>query len=122
MAIYDFRCKMCERIEVDVVLPMTHTREDRPHCHGLPMETHITTAPMVHWKDYDVNYVPVSVKNAPPITSRKQEKEFMKKHDLVHADFDPPTREEELATVAETKRSIAAITPGTEAARSLDII
>lgn len=109
MAVYDFKCGFCGDIKEDVILPMTHVREDRPACCGFFMETYITTAPTIHWKDYDVNYTPVSVKNAEPITSRRQEREFMKRHDLVHADFTPPSPEEDAAKIAEIKKSIEAI-------------
>lgn len=109
MAVYDFKCGFCGNIKQDVVLPMTHVEADRPACCGFHMATYITTPPMVHWKDYDVNYKPISVKNAEPITSRKQEREFLKRHDLVHADFTPPTPSEEAKERAAAQKSIEAI-------------
>lgn len=122
MAIYDFKCGFCGLIERDVVLPMSHTERDRPSCCGFRMTTHITSAPMVHWKDYEVRYRPVSVPGAAPITSRREEREFMKRHDLVHYDEvcgAPPTQAEQAATHAEMVDSIEKITPSGEIAAQL---
>ena len=121
MAIYDFKCKKCGHITEDVVMPMTHEKDDLPwHCEER-MSYHITSAPMVHWKDYDLpdgGFIAHSHPDRPVITSVKQNKDFMERNNLLDANevFKPPTREEDQAIVAEMQGSIDAISP-TEAQR-----
>ena len=117
MARYDFRCAECERIERDVLLPITHT--EKPKCCGREMYYHITQAPMISWTDPVIE--PFRNPAAPRgdkdevIMTTKQRKEFMKKNDLVDAnDFKPPSNEEQTAEVAKMKKSIEAITPTQE--------
>jgi hypothetical protein len=116
MAIYDFKCKQCGLIIEDVIMPMTHEKEDLPfHCEER-MRYHITSVPMVHWKDYDLpdgGFVAHSHPDRPVITSKKQNKDFMERNNLIDANevFSPPTREEEVKERADVQKSIAAITP-----------
>jgi hypothetical protein len=116
MAIYDFKCMICGKMENDYFLPMTHADDDRPVCCEQHMRYHITSAPFVHWKDYDLpdgGFKAVSVPNGPMITTKKQNEEFMKRHNLLDANevFSPPTEAEEYMIRREMQDSIDAITP-----------
>ena len=124
MAIYDFRCPECGKIAENVILPMTHTVNDRPQCHG-QMETHITAAPLVHWKDYqlpDGGFRAYSMPGAPVITSLKENKELMKRHNLIDGNDlgTPPTKAEQMAQHHENVLpSIDKITPTVRQAAEL---
>jgi hypothetical protein len=86
------------------------------------MNYYITSVPMVMWKDPIIEpFKPVATANAPVITTTRQHRDYMKRNDLVDANelFTPPTREEEMAAVAEAQESIAAITPTAEQKQQL---
>lgn len=122
MAIYDFKCGKCQRLKVDVVMPISHRSSERPMCCDQLMNYYITSVPMVMWKDPIIEpFKPVATANAPVITTTRQHRDYMKRNDLVDANelFTPPTREEEMAAVAEAQESIAAITPTAEQKQQL---
>lgn len=124
MPTYDFKCKECGHIEEDVIMPITHQREDLPfHCSGR-MQYHITSAPMVSWIDPVIepfrNPAAKRGDKDAVITSQKQRREFMEKNNLVDAnDFKPPTHQEQAETHAKTLKSIEAVTPTKEQADQL---
>ena len=124
MPTYDFKCKDCGHIEEDVIMPITHQREDLPfHCSGR-MQYHITSPPMVSWIDPVIepfrNPAAKRGDKDAVITSTKQRREFMEKNNLIDAnDFKPPTHQEQAETHAETLKSIEAVTPTKEQADQL---
>ena len=127
MAVYDFKCGFCGDVRKDVVLPMTHTQNDRPACCGFRMDVFITAAPMVHWKHYEFEnggFKTISAKRGENevITTHRQHENYLKKHDLRVAEAPPPTVEQDARTRAEIQASIDAITPSPEVARQLDIV
>jgi hypothetical protein len=114
-------------MEENFYLPITHEEEDRPQCCGETMRQHFTKVPTIHWKDYDLpngGFRPTSVPNAPVITSLKQNREFMKEHDLIDANevFTPPTQEEQMETHREVMESIDKISLSDDEARKHDIV
>jgi hypothetical protein len=116
MAIYDFRCKKCNSVVLDKHLPIAHLPMDLPLCCNEHMTYYITKAPMVHWKDYDLpggGFIPTSTRNAPPITTLKQNQEYMKRNNLIDANqlFKPPTQSEESKERATMQATIDQITP-----------
>ena len=113
---YDFKCKGCGKLKLDVHLPIAHMPIDLPKCCDGHMEYFITSAPMVHWKDYDLpdgGFKSVATPGREVITSMKQKREYMKRNDLLDANdiVKPPTADEERKTRAEVQASIDAITP-----------
>jgi hypothetical protein len=71
---------------IDKVLSIMHTEQDRPMCCGQHMKTHISVPPMIHWVDPIIEpFKHVAVQSDEVITSKRQNKEFMKRHDLVYA-------------------------------------
>jgi hypothetical protein len=117
MAIYDFKCDKCGMHRIDVTLPITHKSEDIPKCCGMTMGYFITSAPMVHWKDPQIQpFKPVATPNAPVIHSMREHREYMKRNDLIDANelYVPPTRSEEITEVKKMMESIDAITPNAE--------
>jgi hypothetical protein len=123
--IYDFRCKTCGVIREDVVLPIRHTVDERPKCCGATMPMYFSTFPMVQFKAYELEgggFVAHGIEGRPVITSLKQRKELMARHDLVDAnDFGPPP--DKMADVKHyhevIKPSIDAITPSNEVLREM---
>lgn len=116
MPTYDFRCKKCHEMVLDKILPIAHLPVDLPMCCDEHMTYYITSAPFVHWKDYDLpggGFKAVSVRDGPVITTKKQNEEFMKRNNLLDANevFSPPTQEEEKRIRAEAQGTIDAITP-----------
>lgn len=116
MPTYDFKCKKCESVTEDVLLRITHTHADKPQCCGEPMGYHITSAPLVHWIDPVIApFKHVAVKSDEVITTTRQNREFMKRHDLVDVnDVKPPSHEENQKTLQEINKSIEKITPTVE--------
>ena len=116
MPTYDFKCSKCGQIDENIIMPITHQKEDLPwHC-GQRMSYHITQAPMVSWTDPVIepfrNPAAKRGDKDAVITSTKQRREFMEKNNLVDAnDFKPPTRQEQAETHAKTLKSIEAVTP-----------
>lgn len=116
MPTYDFKCRECGEERLNVLLRITHDDADKPHCCGEPMAHHITTVPMVHWADPIIEpFRAVATKDMPVITTSRQNREYMKRHDLVDANevAKPPTQEEYEKTKKEIDDSIKAITPTT---------
>lgn len=117
MAIYDFKCKECDHVEENVIMPITHHSNDRPVCCGTLMEYYITSVPMVMWTDPIIEpFKPIATKDAPVINSMRQHREYMKRNDLVDANdlYAPPTHTEQQRAREEAKESIDAITPTAE--------
>jgi hypothetical protein len=86
------------------------------------MKYHITTPPMVHWKDPIIDaFRPIATKNAPVINSQRENREYMARHDLVDAnDFGPPpTQKEQMEEAGKMQESINAISPTAEQAARL---
>jgi hypothetical protein len=125
MAIYDFKCHECGTIEENVILPIAHVVEDRPRCCDEPMLTHITQSPLVHWKDYilpDGGFKAYSMPGAPVITSLKENRELMERHNLIDGNDlgTPPTKAEQMAEHNEkVLPSIGKITPTAQQAAQL---
>ena len=116
---YDFRCSECGEMRQNVLLRITHDDCDKPHCCDKPMDYHITTPPLVHWVDPVIEpFRAVATKDMPVISTTRQNREYMKRHDLVDANeiAKPPTKEEHAKTKKAIKKSIEAITPSKEVA------
>lgn len=101
MAIYDFKCTTCKKMIMNKVLPITHVPTDLPMCCDRRMGYHITKAPMVHYKDYqlpDGGFKAHGVVGAPVVTSMKQRKDMMDRHGLIDANEfgPPPTMEDQI--------------------------
>ena len=117
MAIYDFKCSACQKIDVDVSLPISHVKGDLPSCCGHKMNYYITSPPSVIWKDPTIDaFRPIATPNAPLITSTKQNREYMARNDLVDANdhFAPPTHKEQMLAREEARESIEAISGNTQ--------
>jgi hypothetical protein len=115
---YDFKCPECGHIEENVLMRITHQREDLPfHCMSR-MSYHITSAPMVHWEDPNIEpFRSIADKDRTLISTSRQRKEYMKKHDLVDGNEvvgKPPTKQDDLAVQEQVRKSIEAITPTVE--------
>jgi len=97
---YDFKCKKCQKIKVDVILPITHVETDRPKCCGEISSVHISVPPMVHWVDPMIEpFRAIATKDRPVITTAKQNREYMARHDLVDANEvvgKPPSKAEQM--------------------------
>ena len=124
MPTYDFKCKKCGQIDENIIMPITHQKEDLPwHC-GERMQYHITQAPMVSWTDPVIEPFrnPAAKRNDKDavITSQKQRREFMAKNNLVDAnDFKPPTHEEQAETHAKVVKTIEDVTPTKQQAEQM---
>ena len=112
---YDFKCRTCGTIREDVILSIKHTPVDRPFCCKVPMATHISTPPMVHWVDPVIEpFRAIATKDQPVITTTKQNREYMARNGLVDANEvvgPPPTHLDDERVHAEVQESIKAITP-----------
>lgn len=117
MAVYDFKCPSCDHILENVVLGMNHEDDDHPACYqcGEHYEHYFTTAPMAYCEAEleGGGFIAHSMKGKPLITSRRQNREMMKRHGLAPAQdyFNPPTHAEQKQTRAEAMETIHAITP-----------
>ena len=114
MPIYDFKCDNCEKITTDVMLGIMHKPTEVPVCCEQPMNYYITTPPMVHWKDPVIEpFRSIATKDKPVITTTRQKREYMARHDLIDANDlgTPPSHEDQEKTVAEMQQTIDAITP-----------
>lgn len=114
MAVYDFKCDICDTISRDVVLPMTHVIGDKPECCGIYMNYYITSPPQVLWRDGDLpDGSFIAGKDRRRITTRKDRREFMAENDLIDSNdlITPPSHEEQMDTHADVMKSVAAITP-----------
>ena len=115
MPTYDFKCPACKAIKTDVILSIRHEDSDHPVCcFGEPMDHHITVAPMVHWKDYDLPDGGFkAAHDGTVITTRKQNLEYMERHGLQDANevYEKPTYESEQRERAESQAAIDNITP-----------
>jgi hypothetical protein len=104
-------------MKIDVIMSIGHVKGDIPKCCGETMSYHITSVPMVLWTDPIIEpFKPIATKDAPVITTTKQNREYMARNHLVDANdlFEPPTREEELETNRKAQESISSITPTAE--------
>lgn len=112
MAIYDFKCMKCQSMVVDLIMPITHLASAVPRCCDQFMAYHISSPPMVLWKDPNIEaFRHVAVKDSPLITSTKQNREFMARNNLVDANetFALPTAHEEKMAREASQESIDAI-------------
>lgn len=119
MPVYDFKCKTCGNMSIDVVLPITHTKDQAPRCCGDRMGYHISSVPSVLWKDPNIEpFRAVATPDRPVITSTRQHREYMARNNLVDANdlFDAPTQESERETLRQINESIEAITPSGQVA------
>jgi hypothetical protein len=117
VAVYDFRCGECGTVKRDIVLPITHRNSELPRCCDKGMNYHITSVPQVVWKDPQIEPFRFSaVPGNPLVTTTKQRRELMERHDLVDANdmYPPPTQVEQMAENAEALESVKAITPTAE--------
>ena len=117
MPTYDFKCKKCGSMRENVLLRITHDDADKPCCCDQAMDYHITTPPMVTWKDPQIEpFRAVGIPGKPIVTSTKQNRELMARHDLVDANDlgPPPTYKDDLKVAADVEKSINAITPDAE--------
>ena len=113
---YDFKCSECGEVRLDKHLPIAHLPMDLPKCCGDKMDYYITSAPMVHWKDYDLpdgGFKSVATPGREVITSLKEKREYMKRNNLLDANevMQPPTKTEEQQERLSAQASIDAITP-----------
>jgi hypothetical protein len=113
MPTYDFKCKKCSKEIKNVLLRITHDEADRPCCCGETMGQHFTVPPMVHWVDPQIEpFRAVGIPGQPVVTSTKQNRELMARHDLVDAnDIKPPTHQDDIDNQKAVEESIKAITP-----------
>ena len=114
--IYDFKCAYCQKIEEDVILPITHVDEEHPDCCGRGMQHHISKAPSVQWRDpmlLNGGFVAHSMPGKPVITSQRQNREMMKRHNLIDANDlgPPPTKAEQMAQHHKDQAQIAEFEP-----------
>jgi hypothetical protein len=117
MPTYDFKCRRCGFLRENVLLRITHDDADKPCCCGDAMEYHISTPPLVHWVDPQIEaFRAVGVPGKPVVTSTRQNRELMARHDLVDAnDLGPaPTYQDDLETNKKVQESIKAISPTAE--------
>jgi len=116
MPVYDFKCGVCKTMKQNVVLPITHVEEDRPKCCDQIMGQHFTVPPQVHWVDPVIEpFRHVATPDRPVITTTRQNREYMKRNNLVDMnDVGPPTDEEHSKTLKEINESIEKITPKKE--------
>lgn len=122
MSIYDFKCKKCDRIREDVALPISHRSSDRPMCCDTLMNYYITSAPMVTWKDPQIEPFRFgAVKGAPIVTSTRQRRDLMERNDLIDANdlYKPPSHRDKMEANAAAQESIDSITPDAQQAEQL---
>ena len=115
--LFDFKCPACGAIDVDVVLSINHNKSDHPVCcFGEPMRKYFTTFPGVHMRDYVFDEPFKAGKGGTVISGAKENREFMKRHDLMDANDlgPPPTYEEGQESIRLAQESIDAITPTKE--------
>lgn len=116
MAVYDFKCPECNHIKEDVVMSIKHEDHEHPECCGVQMDHYITIPPMVRFRDAefkDGGFIAHSIAGKPVITSRRQNREMMKRHNLIDANDlgPPPTKADQMKEHAKTQQTIADITP-----------
>jgi hypothetical protein len=114
MAIYDFKCSKCERIDEDVILSITHLNSELPLCCDTIMGYHITKPPSVHWVDPVIEpFRSIATKDKPIISTTKERREYMARNDLLDANdvCEPPSDAQQKQAREEMQDSIDAITP-----------
>ena len=99
--IYDFKCIACGEIKENVILPITHEDDEHPSCCHEPMRHYMTKAPSIRWRDpmlLDGGFIAHSMPGKPVITSQAQNREMMKRHNLVDANDlgTPPTKQQQM--------------------------
>ena len=125
MAVYDFKCGECGSVQSNVVLKISHRPEDKPVCCNAPMNYYITKAPMVRFRDYELKdggFRAVGIPGRPVVTSLKQNRELMRRHDLLDANEligTPPTHLDQEHEAQELQKTIDAITPNEQQKRQL---
>lgn len=114
---YDFKCGECDHVVENKILRITHSDSDIPkHC-GQTMGYHITQAPSVVWVDPIIEpFRAIATKDRPVISSTRENREYMARNGLIDANElgPPPTKAEQMETVAKMQESISAITPDAE--------
>ena len=97
--------------------------DEKPQCCDEAMNYHITTPPLVHWVDPVIEpFRAIATKDMPVITTTKQNREYMARHDLLDANEvieKVPSHEEQKETHAKVMESIDAITPDAELAQKM---
>jgi len=111
---YDFQCSECKRVLENQFLRITHLPDELPFCCDQTMNYYITQPPLIHWVDPNIDaFRAIATKDRPIIRSKRENREYMARHDLIDANElgPPPTHEETQKTVADMQASIDAITP-----------
>lgn len=122
---YDFQCAKCQSVEKNIVLPITHLDSQIPVCCDSTMGYYITQAPMVVWKDPQIEpFKPTATPNAPLISTTKQRREYMARNHLLDANevFEPPSHQAQRAAVAKMTETIDAITPTAQQQEQLQVM
>lgn len=117
--IYDFKCPRCDYVQRDVSLKLSQLEWGKPPCPSCGNEkvyTHISSPPMVHFRDYELKdggFIAHGIKGKPVVTSRAQNRELMKRHNLLDANQlgPPPTHLDQEREVASMQQTIDNITP-----------
>ena len=124
--LFDMKCQNCDNVKLDVYLPFEHDDTDHPQCCRMPMRKYHLTMGLVHWRDpalQDGGFIAHSMPGAPVITSTKQNRELMKRHNLLDANEvysgKTPTKAEQMAEHQKSLDSIAAVTPTAQEADML---
>jgi hypothetical protein len=114
--IFDMICQKCKTVETDVYLPFNHAPGDHPMCCGERMSKHWTSMPMAYDRDYTLEEPFRAAHDGTVITTRKENREYMKRHGLLDANevYEKPTPESEARERAESQAAIDAITPTRE--------
>jgi hypothetical protein len=114
MAIYDFKCSKCDRIDENVTLPITHQECELPICCDTIMGYYITKPPSVHWIDPVIEpFRSIATKDKPIIRTTRERREYMARNQLLDANdvCEPPSQAQQKQAREEMQDSIDAITP-----------
>ena len=126
MAVYDFKCHECEKVFEDVTLSMMHEDHEHPVCCGKETQHYFTTCPEMGMRDYELEdggFIAHGIKGRPVVTSLKQNRELMKRHNLLDANEvygKPPSKKEQMEQHMDTQASIAAITPDEKQVKQME--
>jgi hypothetical protein len=113
MALFDFQCPNCKEIKKNVFLPLDHDEDDHPECCRMLMRKFWTKMPLAYDRDYTLEEPFRAAHDGTVITTRKENREYMKRHSLLDANevYEKPTFESEARERAESQAAIDAITP-----------